>query len=239
MSALLLTPTLAVTPLSSTEAAKTERDNLLKEASAVTTVTDRLDADSALPVLRALNSFLSEVESQRETAKAPVLDLGRKIDALAKELTTALKLEEDRISKLCGSFEAEERRKAEDARRKADADAARIAYEAAENEKAARRAAPTELAAARASDAIAGKAQEEIAAVRQVAFAAIAPKAEGTRMSSSVCFEVTDLKVLYAAYPELVTLEPNGTAIRAICRANPELKIPGLKHWSEQKLNVR
>jgi hypothetical protein len=217
--------------------ARARRDQLLTEAGTVTTITDRLDADAALPVLRELKAFLTEVEDQRESVKAPVLNVGRKIDALAKELVADLKAQENRIARALGAFEAEERRKAEDARRAADAEAARIAYEAACATRKAVIAAPTPEAAARASDDISGKARTEIATVKAAAITA--PKPAASQLRSEICFEVTDIKALYVAEPNLVTLEPNGTAIRAILRANPDLKVPGLRHWTEQKLNLR
>ena len=233
---LTITPSLGATVVSATDAAKATRDALLIEAAGVTTITDRLDADAAVSVLRGLKDFLKTIEAQREAAKAPALDVGRRIDALAKELVAAVKNEEARIARICGAFEAEERRKADDARIAAQNEAARIAYEAAQKEREAQRTMKPE-AAARASDDIAAKAQTQIAAVR--AAAAPAPRTENTQVRSTVLFEVTDMNALHAAHPELVVLEPNGTAIRAILNANPNLKVPGLRHWKEQKLNVR
>ena len=53
------------------------------------------------------------------------------IDALADELMASVKTQERRIAGLLGAFEAEERRKADDARQKAAEEAARIAFVAA------------------------------------------------------------------------------------------------------------
>lgn len=238
-TALLITPPASESVASLAASARAQRDALLAEAGTVSVVADRLDADAAVSVLRSLKAFLTEIESQREAVKAPILKIGRDIDALAKELVSTVKTEESRIARLCGAFEAEERRKAEEKRRQAEIDAARIAYEAAAATRKAITTAPNQETGLRAADAIAGQAQTKIAEVKQAAVAAQAPKQAASQLRTEVCFEVTDIKALYAAEPNLVTLEPNGSAIRAILKANPNLVLPGLRHWTEEKLNVR
>jgi hypothetical protein len=236
---IIITPSLGDAVISSSEDARFIRDDLLKEAALVTTVADRLDADAATSTLRALKAYQTAIETARTKAKAPALEVGRKIDALAKDLSAKVVEESARISRVLGAFEAEERRKADDARIAAENEAARIAREAEAAAIQARRGAKTAEAADRASDAILEKAAEQTVAVRQQAVNAVAPKQAGTAIRTDYAFEVTDIKALYAAHPELVTLEPNGAAIRAILRANPNLQIPGLRSWAETKLNVR
>lgn len=238
-ASLLITPSVASPVVSVDAEAKALRDKLLADAGTVTTVTDRLDADSATVVLRDLSKFLKDIEDSRETVKAPVLKVSREIDAIAKELVAKVRIEADRISKLCGTFEAEERRKAEDARRAAEAEAARIAFEAAKQTRAAIAAAPTQEAGLKAADSIAGAAQVAIHEVKAAAVAIAPPKVAASTLRANVCFEVTDMAAFYRAKPELVNLEPNGTAIRAILKANPNLVVPGLRHWTEDKLNLR
>lgn len=234
---LVITPSLGATSVEASVKARCRRDELLAEAATVTTVTDRLDADAALPVLRSMGEFLKDVEGQRERAKEPVLIIGRKIDGLAKELTADLKAAESRISRLCGAFEQGERDRAAKLQAAADEEAARIAFEAAAKERAAVKAAATPEAAARASDAIVGAAAVAIAEVRATAVAA--PKAAGTQLRGKVCFEVTDIKALHAWRPEMVTMEPNGPLLRAQIGSTPDIKIPGVHHWFESKLSVK
>lgn len=238
-TALVITPNLGDAQVTAANAARAERDELLKSAAAVTTVADRLDADHATNVLRDLTAFSKRIETARTEAKAPALDLGRRIDALAKELAHAVTTEATRVSRIVGAFEAEERRKAESLRYEAEREACRLAKEAEAKAHQARRQAGNELDGDRAADAIREKAVEEIVAVRQAAAVAVAPKQAGTAVREDVVFEVIDIRALYAAHPELVNLEPNGTAIRAILRNAPNLQVPGLRHWREAKLNVR
>lgn len=238
MSDLIITPNIGGAIVTAADAAKARRDELLTLAATVTTVTDRLDADDATNTLRQLSEFAKHIESQREQAQAPVLVLQRGIQALAKELTATITAEATRISRVLGEFEAAERTKAEDERRKAQAETARIAEETRKKAIEASKAASNSLMAARAVDEVMAKGAEQIACVKQQAAAIVPPKAEGSKLRGTICFEVEDIKAVYTEYPELVVLEPNGAAIRAILKTNPNLQIPGLRHWVEKKLSV-
>lgn len=236
---LLITPSLGEVEITAAQDARDVRDSLLVEAQTVQSVADRLDADSATSTLRAITAYAKAIETARTDAKQPVLEVGRKIDALAKELTEKVVSEGNRISRLVGSFEAEERRKAEAARIEAENRAADIARKAREEAAKAQQAAPTAEAGIRKADAIVEKAIQEVVAVRQQAQAVAAPRTAGTQVREEVCFEVHDIKALYAEHPELVMLEPNGSAIRAILRNAPNLQLAGVRHWREQKLITR
>lgn len=237
--ALLITPSLGAAIVTSADAARIERDELLHQAALVVQVADRIDADDATTVLRGLKAFETTIEQARTQAKAPVLEIGRKIDALSKQLVDQVKAETGRISRVLGAYELEEKRKAEAARYAAEQEASRIAEEARRKTIEVRAAAPDALAADRASDRVTEKAVEQIVALKQAAAQSMPTRQAGTTVREDVCFEVFDLVALHKSSPELVVLEPNGTAIRAILRANPNLQIPGLRHWREAKLNVR
>lgn len=237
--ALLITPSLGSAIVTAADQARIERDQLLHQAALVVQVADRIDADDATTVLRGLKGFEVTIEQARTQAKAPVLEIGRKIDALSKELVEKVKAETGRISRVLGAYELEEKRKAEAARYAAEQEASRIAEEARRKTIEVRAAAPDALAADRASDRVTEKAVEQIVALKQAAAQSMPTRQAGTTVREDVCFEVFDLVALHKSSPELVVLEPNGTAIRAILRANPNLQIPGLRHWREAKLNVR
>jgi hypothetical protein len=238
LNALVLTPTLADTQISVLEEVRQNRDALIKEAAEISTVQDRLDADDCTQILKRLSEFSKDIESQRSAAKAPVLELGRKIDALGKELVASVDSEKTRLSRLVGAFEAEERRKADEERRRLQDEQLRIQREAEKQAMEAARQAKTEEQRDRAVDQVVAKAQEKIVQVQQQIVQAQVKKAEGSKLLTKICFEVTDIRELHKAEPNLVTLEPNGTAIRAILKQNPNLILPGLKHWTEQTLSV-
>jgi hypothetical protein len=239
MSLLIITPSIGEAVVSATDSAQIKRDRLVAHSAKVTAVSDRIDFDDASETLRALKSFSKEIVAAHQEAKAPVLDVGRKIDQLKKDLVAAVDSEADRISKILGAYEAEERRKAEDERRKADAEIARIAHEAQQKADAARMGNPDPLAAVRASDAVVEKAQSEIVQIRQQQANAVAPKAAGSTLREEIVFEVTDIVALYADSPALVKLEPNNAAIKAIISANPNIILAGITHKRVPKFNVR
>lgn len=70
------------------------------------------------------------------------------------------------------------------------------------------------------------------------AVATIAPtKPEGVAVRQSYKFEVTDIKALFKARPDLCVIEPNNAAIRAQIPHNQN--IPGLRIWQEAKASIR
>ncbi len=219
--------------------ARAMRDKLLVEIREVTAVSDAFDADVAADVLKRATQLARGIEADRTTVKAPILALGKKIDALAKEITAELNDEIGRVSRVLGSYQLAEKQKAEAAERLARDEARRIQAEAEKRAREAARTAESDTEGLAAASAIMDQAAAKIVETRKAIVSTVAPKAAGTAVREDVCFEVTDIVALYAARPELVNLEPNGTAIRAICKVNPKLQLPGLRHWTEAKTNIR
>lgn len=124
------------TSLTIAEEARHERDRLLDLARQGNTITDASSAQRAAEVLKELKAFTRGIESARKDVKAPVLELSKRIDDLAKELNGELDREADRISKLIGTWQAEQNRIAEEARRKAWEEEQRIRREAEAKERA-------------------------------------------------------------------------------------------------------
>ena len=215
------------------------RDKLLVEIREVTSVSDAFDADVAADVLKRATQLSRGIEADRSTVKAPVLALGKQIDALAKEIVAELDGEIGRVSRVLGAYQLAEKQKAEAAERLASDEARRIQAEAEQNARKAAQAAPTDTEALAVASEIMDTAAAKIVETRKAIVSTVAPKAADTAVRVDVCFEVNDIVALYAARPELVNLEPNGTAIRAICKANPKLQLPGLRHWTEAKTNIR
>lgn len=201
------------------------RDGLLLEAARCRTVEDQIDADAAAGLLRDMQTFLRTIEAGRTAVKKPVLEVGRQIDATAKQLVQTLAVESDRVSRLLGSYQAEQRRLAEE----------RVREERRRLEQEARERAAAIAAAETEEERDEAKEQAQVAiAERQTALAEVSPpKIEGTQVRVQWCFEVVDIKALYQAAPHLCTIEPNGTAIRAVIKTNQS--IPGLRIWKEEK----
>lgn len=145
----------------------------------------------------------------------------------------------------------EERLAAErEAKRKADEEAARLAREAQAAIDAAKNAEEAERIKQRAVEAAErAKAEQERAAIAaeeaakaraaQVMNAPVkaAPKIAGVSVRPVWKFEVTDIRALYAARPDLVLLTPMVRDINAAIADGVE--IPGIKAWQESEARVR
>lgn len=196
---------------------------LLNQSRTVKSIEDAFDAECAADVLKNLTQAVKEMETARKEVKAPVLDLGKSIDAVAKSFTNLLEKEKSRISKILGAYEAEQRRIRQEAERKAR-----------EAEEAARREA--EKALAQGDEKAATVAAEKIA-TSQAQVAESSHRPEGTAVRETWQFEVTDMNALYDAAPHLCRVEPDNAAIRAAIKKSQS--IPGLRIWKEAKSYVR
>lgn len=221
--------------------------------------------------LADVNRLLKEVEKGRTEVKAPVLAVGRTIDATAEEFSAPLAVAQKRLQTILTedakeqariAREAEEKRQAELRRQQTEAAAkqaeidrqareaeqARLAAERAEREAktADARAAAQEAArkAAEESSALAAQKEKEAEAARLQqaellrAPSPAAPKAAGTAVSNPWVFDVTDIKALHAARPELVDLVVRRNDIITRIRQG-EREIPGLRIYQDTKVVVR
>ena len=100
------------------QSALTQRTEALDMASSVVQVAGETDQMLAVGAQAQIKRLLKLVESSRQSVKAPVLQLGRTIDAKASEFTGPLEAEDRRIGKLVSTYQAEQRRLAEEAERK-------------------------------------------------------------------------------------------------------------------------
>ncbi len=233
-------------------AAFTMRQDVLDDSATIITVTTPVTQKAAVEAARAIASLLKAVETSRKEAKAPVLDLGQRIDATAKEFIKDVLAEEARLKRLLTDYEIEQRRLAMEAERKRQeeerklraAEEARLA-EIRRREEAARRdamMAETEaqrIAAERAQAAAVAERVAAAAARTVVAPVPIQPvKAAGTIVRDEWNFEVTDLAAFAAAHPELVEITVKRAAvlqkIRAGCRQLAHTRI-----FEETKVGVR
>ena len=192
------------------------------------------DLDAAGAALTAIKALTRSVEDSRKDVKAPVLDVGRRIDAVAKDYLAPLEAEGKRLSVLVGAFQEAARRKAERERE----EAARIQAEAVA-EMARKQAEAMAAGDEAAADAARAEAADKIAEAQLAAINAEGPKAEGIVTRTAWKFEVVDVDALFKARPELVLMEPNNAAIRAVIKASNGKPIPGLRIWQEAGAIVR
>lgn len=181
------------------------RDSLIRNSGKVTSVEDKSDEALAIAEASALNAFIREVEHTRTAIKAPINELGRKIDRIAADAVADAKAEVSRVKGLIGVYQeklaAEKRRIEEEARRKQqEAMAALAKAEAAKREAERKKTVLAETKAERLEDK-AVEARVEVMALKQQAEAT---KVKGGRME--IDFEVEDIAAFYDEHPELCTV---------------------------------
>lgn len=224
-----------------TDEVRQQRDELLLAARFLGAVTNDDEAKQAADTMIELKALAKTVEAGRTDAKAPVIALGKAIDGLAAELTDEVNVEAKRLGLIIGTYQTEQRRLHEARQREAWQKeqeilaAARAAAYAAEQ--AALAAAATDSPApAITVEVVETKAFEAVAMVR--ASVAPAPTLAGTATRRVQQFEVTDAAAAYAAQPAMFTLTPNTSAIKAILKSQPNLVVPGLRHWVETVASI-
>jgi hypothetical protein len=227
------------------------RDAALTDSKGIAAVESDLAQEMAVATLRDIKGLLKTVEDSRKDVKSPVLALGKAIDAEATKFTQPLEIEAARLSKLVATYQDAQRRAAEEAERKRQAELARIERERRQAEEAARREAEEAQAKARTmQEAVEAeeraKRQAEAAEQRaklerekaQMAMEAPVAKPKSMFVKPTVCFEVTDILELFEARPDLCELTPRAAAINAALR-NGDRQIPGLRIWEETRVGVR
>ena len=220
---LILVGDVAETEVTLVASAIEVRDKLLVEAQGITAVADAFDAECAAGLLRSISTATKDVENARKTVKAPVLELGKRIDGCAKDFSDDLLSESERISRMLGTYEAAERRKQQEAERKA-------------RREEQLRLAEAEQAVADGDETAMDSAVSDIVAIRNTA-ASKSHRPEGTSVRETWQFEVEDIETLYKAAPHLCTVVPDNTAIRAAIKKSQ--RIPGLRIWKEAKSYIR
>jgi chromosome segregation ATPase len=127
--------TITVTP-----AAEQQKQTIIEAARRVVAVTDQDTCDLANARIKALASVRNAVEKSRTEVKAPVIELGRKIDGIAKDFVSDVIAEESRLSALVADYAREVQRKAREEREAAERERQRIEREEHERKMEALRA---------------------------------------------------------------------------------------------------
>jgi len=197
------------------------------------------DADTQAEVtnaVRDIKRLLKEVEDGRKAVKAPVLDIGRKIDAAAAEFTATLEAEANRLTGLLTAYETQQRRIAAEAEAKRQAELKRQQEEAElarkralllETEAREKREA-AERAAREATNAEArAKAQEEARKAQEEQAKAAAEKAKREEADRLQQAELMRAPAPTVARPSGVSASTPWTFevvdLKALYAARPEL----------------
>lgn len=222
--------------------ARSDRDAYLDDARAITKIDTDQDFAAAGEMVVTLKRWVKSAEDTRKEVKAPVVDLGRRIDHLTAELVTPLEIEQNRLSQLRGKYMAAK----EEAERKRQQELQRIERERIAAEEKAKREADeailkaksieaAELAIAQENERKKQAAEAAVAEAKQVAPVFSLPrKVKGVNMVPVWMFEVLDINLLHKHNPDLVLLTPKQSVINSAIAAGHH-EIPGLRIWQEHK----
>jgi chromosome segregation ATPase len=122
-----------------TPEAEKQKATIINAARAVVAVTDADSCDIAHSRLRSLASVRTAVESSRKQVKAPVIDLGKRIDGIAADFVAEVIAEEARLSGLVTEYAREQQRIKREVELAAEQERQRIERERHEAEMAAQR----------------------------------------------------------------------------------------------------
>jgi dTMP kinase len=122
-----------------TPEAEKQKATIINAARAVVAVTDADSCDIAQSRLRSLASVRTAVESSRKIVKAPVIDLGKRIDGIAADFVAEVIAEEARLSGLVTEYAREQQRIKREAELAAEQERQRVERERHEAEMAAQR----------------------------------------------------------------------------------------------------
>jgi len=221
------------------------RHDLLTQAQLYKCVSNGNQQTQVVLMGREIQTHLAEVETARVALTAPLLAAQRHIMQLAKDHCASLVAEKDRLNQLVTAFQLAEQKRVleEQARREAEirklqeaeALAIRQAAEAAANAFASGEV-EADIQAGMAADA--AQAAETATMTAIVAPLPTPIKATGAATKTELCFEVTDINLLYKARPDLCRPpEAKASAIKAVCTVRD--CIPGLKLYEVSKTSFR
>ncbi len=228
---------------SATAAAEQFRNDLVLKAQDVQLIGSSIANEQAANVCRDIRRHLKAVEDTRKTLTAPLLDAQRLIKGVADDHVQPLKDELTRLEGLATGWQLAEQKRVEAEERARQEEIARLEKEKIEAEaRAAQEAASVAPAGAVDDEEASNREQaakreaEALAAQQRAVIVAPAPelvKARGQRMQRVLRYEVLDIRAVYAARPELCSVEIKPAAVLATC--DPALPVPGLKLWWEEK----
>ena len=196
------------------------KKDAMHAARSVETVDDLFEAQYAAKAQKTLKSIINAMEESRKKAKAPMLEIGRNIDGIAKDFVTDVVVEEQRIAKLLGAYQRVERDKKVAAKRQAMIEENKIMIEQAQK-------------AAESGDFTQSIDDAALAKINQLR-EEVADKhdaVEGVKVKTTTKFEIVDEAELLAARPDLFS--PDQSKIRQALKLTKT--IPGLKTWEETK----
>lgn len=178
--------------------------NLIAQAACIKEVDDDFTAQCGAEIIVGIKRLIKEMEAARKDVKAPILEIGRKIDDIAKAFCESLVDEQCRINYMLIKYND----KIEKARQLAIAEAERKAKEAQAKIDAERKAEP-------ARESIFESVMHRTEALQEARTIAKEKTLEGSGVSfrTVVDFEVEDVLELVKHHLDMVTITPKRSVI--------------------------
>lgn len=213
---------------------------LIANASTITKVDDDFCAEIAAELGTGIKRLLNQMEASRKDVKGPILEVGRKIDGVAKTFAAELETQQRRLAGLLGEYnrkqEAERQKAIAEARRKAEEEAAKVRAEI-EAQKAQE---PDDVAASIESAAKAEQAAKARADAEAEARALEKQKTvqgSGVSFREVVTFEVVDMESIVHARPDLLVIQLKRSEIIKELKEGKD--IPGIRKIIEQQTVIK
>jgi len=228
------------TLLGVTSEAEEERQELSLNLRAITKVTNANEQTVAVNTARDVQTYVKAVKDRGLEFRRPINDFVSLVKKTEDDHLAPLLVEQERIKKLCANFQEKEARRvakeeAEQAELRAKAERERQALEEKARQAAIKAAATGKANDEKKAAAVQAAAEAAEQAAQATMVLPLPEKARDTGMSVKrvLKWEVTDIRALAAARPDLVKMEPKGSAIQAVCIPEMPNKPPGLKLWWE------
>lgn len=231
-------PTFTLAP-----SAEQVRALMIEAAKMVTQVTNPVEQSAASLQGVAIQAHIKEVKAMRLALAKPLNDACDKLIQIEKDYLAPLLEQKERLSLAVTGYQMEE---AERVRREETARAAEVARLEAERHAAEAKASRAKSEAGQLkAELVAHQASQ---AVQELVRAPLPEpvKARGSATRRELRHVVTDIKALYAARPELCTVEVRPSVIKALFnppatadRAHPDKSIPGLLLYWELSTSFR
>ena len=231
---IILTPNINETQITIEQSSIEVRNALVERARSVSKISDSREADNAAGILKEINNMLKITEQTRKAVKEPVLSLGKRIDATAKEFVADLERAKAQLSTLIVNYnlEIERKRKEEEERIRREQEEAQRKLEEAQ---AAKSDSSFEDFIESGNKIDEAKAEVERTSALEPHFSGA--KASGTTTYKVKSFEIEDELALQKSHPELFSPDP--VKIRAYIKLLPDnAKVEGLKIIIETKVKT-
>lgn len=215
-----------------TEKSEELRNKMMIRAGKLAPVRDPKSQASAVDMARDIHTHVKEIRAAGLALRRPLNALVARIKAVEDDHVAPLLLKQEEIERQVSQFQAEEIKRVQ------------------KEEQAQRKLLQDKLAAQTQAEATGNGPQVATAAlaVREVLAIPLPEpvKAAGASTKRVVRWLITDKAKLFAARPELFSVDIKLSAVAALCfpadgatQAQPDMRTPGLQLWWELETNVR